>query len=339
MKIGIVTQPLKSNYGGILQNWALQQVLKKLGHEPITIDALPRDVTYKYFIVQNILSIIALFIPGKKRRFIPLYMHRPSLFDDFVKKHIVTTETMKVRTSSVLRKYSIDAIIVGSDQVWRPLYNIGCEMDPFLGFAKDFKGIKASYAASFGTEFWEYTEKQTRDCKSLIKNFKKVSVREPSGIDLCKKYLGVEADLVLDPTLLLSKVDYMELIDSTPKYCDKPFLAAYVLNGNDNISQKVKQKAAELNLKPIIFTADCDASLAIEQWLSIFRDADYIITDSFHGSIFSFIFNKDFEYVANNKRGASRFKVIENLLIEKNTDLLRSKCIDYLENVYGTANH
>lgn len=202
-------------------------------------------------------------------------------------------------------------------------------MDPFLGFAKDFKCIKASYAASFGTEFWEYTEKQTRDCKSLIKNFKKISVREPSGIDLCKKYLGVEADLVLDPTLLLSKVDYIKLIDSTPKYCDKPFLAAYVLNGNENIKRRIATKAIELNLAPVYINADSDAKLTVEQWLSIFRDSDYVITDSFYGSLFSFIFEKKFDFISNQERGASRFKVIEELLKQRGIEERRTTSYNY----------
>ena len=114
--------------------------------------------------------------------------------------------------SEITQTNQFDAIIVGSDQVWRPLYNSNIE-DYFIGFDEygDFKRI--AYAASFGISSWEFDVNQTQKCSSLLKKFNAVSVREFSGADLCSNYFNVRAKVVLDPTLLLNKYDYIHLID------------------------------------------------------------------------------------------------------------------------------
>ena len=97
-----------------------------------------------------------------------------------------------------------DAFIVGSDQVWRPSYNQHLEQ-AFLNFTENWKNVKRiAYAASFGVDNWEFTKKQTKECKRLVQKFDFVSVREDTAVNLCKEHLGIEATHVLDPTLLLS---------------------------------------------------------------------------------------------------------------------------------------
>lgn len=334
MKIGILTQPLQGNYGGIIQNWALQQALKTLGFEPITINVYPRDLSIWKYITWNAFSLLATLLKGRKFRYHHLYNHQVALFSTFIQKNIKTTKPEKKYRESLLQEYNIDALIVGSDQVWRPMYNKGVLEDMFFAFAESVKCPKLSYAASFGTDEWEYDDMQTIRCKELIAEFDKVSVREPSGSLLCKEHLGVNAVQVLDPTLLLDKLDYINLINGTPRLCNKPFLAAYVLDIDQTLKSKIMQKAKELRLEPIIFSADNGAALTMEQWLSIFRDAEYIFTDSFHGSVFSYIFNKPFECVKNETRGASRFKVIEDLLASDNIEAKRKQSINYLKSIY-----
>lgn len=334
MKFGILTQPLQGNYGGIIQNWALQQVLIKLGYEPITIDVFPRNLSLGNYVRYNLASIRATVLRRGEFHYSRLYKHRTGFFDEFVDKNIITTRKSHFFSKSILRKNKIDAIIVGSDQVWRPKYNEGCLDDMFLQFAMGYPCPKISYAASFGSDNWEYSAKQTEACKKLINHFDMVSVREQSGMLFCEKYFGVQATQVLDPTLLLAKEDYLKLIEHTPKFCDKPFLAAYVLDMENSLRDRILQKAKEMNLEPIILSADGKASLTMEQWISIFRDAEYIFTDSFHGSVFSFIFEKKFEYVKNEDRGASRFKVIENLLASDNIKDEQEKSINFLKNIY-----
>lgn len=120
-------------------------------------------------------------------------------------------------TPDLTQKYGLDAYVVGSDQVWRPAFNLGPRLgNMFLDFAGD-DVKKISYAASFGCKEWEYTEEQERMCGKLAKRFDAISVREASGVDLCKEHFGVDATLVLDPTLLLNKEDYGKVCHDVPK--------------------------------------------------------------------------------------------------------------------------
>ena len=116
---------------------------------------------------------------------------------------------MKAYTS----QYRFDAYVVGSDQVWRPTYNLGDKLfDMYLAFADGQQVKRLSYAASFGVDKWEYSDDQTRICSELAKQFDAISVREKSGVKLCADNLGVDAIHVLDPTMLLDPSDYNKLI-------------------------------------------------------------------------------------------------------------------------------
>ena len=305
MRIGILTQPLKANYGGVLQNWALQQVLIKLGHEPITIDLLPRP-TLSRFILSTVKSLILWFIPSKRRKFIRWHYKRSSLFEKFVENKIRKTDVCRRYSMDLVQKYHLDALIVGSDQIWRPIYNRNVLYDMFLRFAKDFKGKKIAYAASFGVDQWEFTEEQTRICSSLVQMFDAVSVREESGVRLCKEYLKMNAIPVLDPTLLVEKEAYLELCSHVPKR-EEAFLAAYVLDASNEVENVIKEEARKGGIMVRRYSADSHAELTVEEWISIFRDASFIVTDSFHGTVFSIIFGKPFRCVANIKRGNARF--------------------------------
>ena len=124
MKIGIITQPLMNNYGGILQNYALQQILINLGHKPVTIDCRPRNTLFWYLIVQC-KTLLLYFIPSKRRHFQKFKpsVERKEQMTEFVTKHIVTTKRIQRISSRIIKQYKLDALISGSDQVWRPAYN------------------------------------------------------------------------------------------------------------------------------------------------------------------------------------------------------------------------
>lgn len=307
MKIAIVTQPLKGNYGGFLQNFALQQVLKKLGHKVVTIDYIPHDYTIVRFILSSIKTILFSITP-RRRKFIPYTFKRTHLFDGFVRKNINVTEQCSKYKRSMLDKYGIQAVITGSDQVWRPMYNdnLGAM---FLDFVPSGKMKKVAYAASFGVDNWEYTPEETELCKKLAQEFDVVTVREASGVDLCKKHLTVQATEVLDPTLLLNKEDY-ENVCSDVACIKSPFLASYVLDLTLEKKQYIEKIAEDLNLPLKLYGIAENAELSIEEWIAMFRDAAFVVTDSFHGSVFSIIFNKPFISIGNENRGLSRFQSI-----------------------------
>ena len=308
MRVSILTQPLFRNYGGILQNYALQTVLKRLGHNPVTIDYI-RIPNYGKWLLSCFKSIWLLVRTRHWRETPPFpKWWRPTAVKKFVADNINTTETVHSYYTGILKKAGAEAIIIGSDQVWRPVYNKGTLNNMFLDFAQTVNIPKLAYAASFGVDKWEYNEQQTAECKKLVQQFKAVSVREQSGIALCKQYFEKEAVWVLDPTLLLEKEDYESLIQaSQPNTSKKPYLACYILNLNADEKAFAKKIAANKKLEVKFITAEQDMSLSIEEWLAIFHNADFVMTDSFHGTVFSILFQKDFFTIVNEARGASRF--------------------------------
>ncbi len=341
MKIGIVTQPLLNNYGGYLQAWALQEQLRKMGHEPITIDYLPPQKSWYKFIFSWCKTIVLKCIDNRKKRQFIKPFKRSEKFHIFLQKNMVLTPIVHCYTSDLVTKFGFDALIVGSDQVWRPCYNKFLE-DMFLRFAYNDNIIKIAYAASFGVDNWEYSDTEEKSCRLYAKSFDAISVREESGITLCKKHLGIDAIEVIDPTLLHSKEDYEKLCANIPRIVE-PFLAGYILDFSSEKQAFIEKISRQYGLKFRIFSANADAKLSIEDWLAIYRDASYIITDSFHGTIFSIIFHKPFLSITNESRGSSRFnsllkklklgdrlmKISEQKVLSSNIDwCIVDKCIE-----------
>ena len=304
MRIGIVTLPIHDNYGMILQNYALQKVLRSLGHIPITINFLYPTPLWR-FVLSICKTLLLYFIPGRRRSFSSYRVKQSPRIKVFVDKYIVRTRPIRRYTRRLLHKYRIEGLIVGSDQVWRPGYNRYPE-DMFLRFARRAKIRKVAYAASFGVEEMEFSERQLKRCAPLLQRFDRVSVREASGVDLCRNYFHVEAEHVLDPTLLLDKEDYEAVCTEVPRRTEK-FMACYLLDPTQEQRLHIDRMAEGLHLVPVYFTADRAAALSVEEWLAMFRDAAYVVTDSFHGTVFSIIFGKPFITIVNKARGADRF--------------------------------
>ena len=330
MRIGIITQPLYANYGGVLQNWALQHILIKLGHEPITIDYLP-TLTIKSFLIYTIKTLILWFFPSRRREFVQRRYMRKPLFESFISQRILKTDICYEYSRDIIKKYKLEALIVGSDQVWRPMYN-DCLYDMFLQFAKDFKGKKIAYAASFGVDNWEFSDEQTRICSSLIKHFDAISVRESSGINLCKEYLNADSVNVLDPTLLVDKDDYIQLCVDIPVVKER-YLAAYVLDSSVEVDGIIAEEADKRELIVRRYSADAKAELTVEEWISIFRDSSFVVTDSFHGTVFSILFEKPFRCVANKDRGNARFEDLLEKYSSGRLDEWRSESLAFLKRI------
>lgn len=306
MKIGILTQHFLLNYGGIIQNFALQQVLLELGHEPLTFE---HDTCYSR--TRWLLRTAKQILKTRSLKGLPVYPTYQGRignknFIKFVLKNIRSV-TVKDFTPDLTQKYGLDAYIVGSDQVWRPAFNLGPRLgNMFLDFAGD-DVKKISYAASFGCKEWEYTEEQERMCGKLAKRFDAISVREASGVDLCKEHFGVEATLVLDPTLLLNKEDYGKVCHDVPK--KEKHIFVYSLVVSEGVLAVAEKVAEAMGLSIIVKQAGRKVKKedTIEDWFAEFRDADYVVTDSFHGMVFSIIFNKPFSIVMNPSGGNDRY--------------------------------
>jgi coenzyme F420-reducing hydrogenase beta subunit/acetyltransferase-like isoleucine patch superfamily enzyme len=321
-KIGILTLNLNSNIGGNLQAYALMEKLRQLGHDPILINRRhpSKDLLNKlpdYYINKDVsLPLFSKFIATKDLgnvKFIDSYISPitpPFLWSDQLSNHI--------------ERYKFDAIIVGSDQVWRPRYAMNMLSDYFLGFLPDSSKIKRiSYAASFGTSDWEFDEKLTLECSKLIQQFDAVSVREDSGTALCRSRLGVSAQHVLDPTLLLTPEHYVQKFSLLTLNPPKKNLLTYILDESADKTIVVNTLAERLSLKTYATNGlPFDANGAtegvgdqsVESWLASFYQADFVVTDSFHGTVFSILFNKPFIAYGNPKRGMARFTSLLKML-------------------------
>lgn len=319
-KIAILTQPLGHNYGGLMQAWALQQILKRLGYDVVTIDRQWNKKSALYLFVRLAYRAISKII-GKRKAPILIEKAEPIIFEytrSFMADHIVMSEPV-YSTSELLQhfdKAKYNAVIVGSDQTWRPKYS-PCIENFYLDFLKENRLKKVAYASSFGVDEWEYSPVQTKTCAELARLFDAVSVREDSGVDLCKKYLGIEAEHVLDPTLLLTKEDYRKLIGEEKLSQNHSGIYTYILDKTSDKEKFIHKIADQLNES--VFNCQAKTKLAdsksIEDcimpdpkdWLAGFANAKYVITDSFHGMVYAITFNKPFVVIGNKARGVARF--------------------------------
>lgn len=326
MNVGIVTQPLCGNYGGILQNYALQTVLKSLGCNPITLDLQTHlNVSYIDYIKSLAIIFIKNVLTGSKRKYPSYNQVRPALFDEFVSRNIHITEVIKSYTEDLVDTHHLDSIVVGSDQVWRPRFNVFPE-DMFLAFVEKRDVRKIAYAASFGVDVWEYDQVLADKCSHLASKFNAISVRESSGMKLCHDYLKIGAKKVLDPTLLLDISSYNEICKEVETSPEK-YVAVYTLNLTEKAKDEINTFAHERGFLVKFFTSDADSELSVPEWLATIRDAEFVITDSFHGTAFSIIYNKEFYSIINKSRGTSRF---DSILAEFGLKdrLLDSDCLE-----------
>ena len=329
MKIGILTQPLQANYGGLLQNYALQQVLLRAGHEVETIDWYPSYNSLRERLYRVKRAMLSVFFPEKypKLRYKITEEERKVIqrnTNHFISTYIKHTEKVLSKEGFITKakEGNYDAYVVGSDQCWRPRYNAFLT-SMFLDFAKEEKQKRIAYAASFGTDQWEFTQEMASICAPLAQKFDFVSVREDSGVKLCKDYLGVDAVHVLDPTLLLNKDDYISLIEAEKEPQSRGTLFNYILDPDANKTAFINRVAKEKGLQSFQVLPKCQAETRTKEdiknriddcvfpgvttWLRAFMDAEMTIVDSFHGMVFSIIFNKPFWVIGNVNRGMSRF--------------------------------
>lgn len=354
MKIGILTLPLHTNYGGILQAYALQTVLESLGHEVFVVHRPRRKKVILWkFPLQILKRSISRFI---LRRDVPIFAEKEWNSNQTIKERNTKKFIDKYVHTYCINKISdikadFDVIVVGSDQIWRPKYfrlHYKHIEDAFLSFAENWEVRRVAYAPSFGTDEWEFSYKQTKNCKKLLQIFEAVSVREQSGVELCEKYLGrIDVKWVLDPTMLLSQKDYEHLIPQDFIFPSE--LMCYVLDANQKINELITRISNETNLKVYRVNSNIDdTSLPaekriqppVENWLAGFRDAKLVITDSFHACVFSLLFHKPFVVIGNKNRGYSRFVSLlsqfglEDRLLENASQFNQSMLKPLSEEVY-----
>ena len=332
MRIGILTLPLASNYGGILQCYALQTVLERMGHEVVVLDrtfAAPSAGLILRRCGSVLKCLVRRYIRGQKNIAILSPWSNTYLVDkskqvdcsvllEFVGNYINTTSPLRSSEELLkcVRKSKIDCLIVGSDQVWREEYSPYLT-DFFAGFLpEDDKMLKITYGASFGTSEIPISEPMLETCKRLSSRFDAISVREKSAVGLVEQCFGKHAELVLDPTLLLDADDYVIERPKTARSVttEHDTLVSYVLDTDGQKAKIANDVACELCLKesfmglsPKKSDGSPDKMIPVQSWLDNFRNASFVVTDSFHGCVFSIINRKPFIAIVNHSRGADRF--------------------------------
>ncbi len=325
MRIAILTLSIYANYGGILQAYALQRVLQQMGHEVVVIRH-DNKIPYLFFrdLIWFGVYLIRRFILRRNVQYVSLkrLLKDASLREQYTKPFIDNNISLfNVRHIEKDLPKIFDAIVVGSDQVWRRGYftdSFGSSIEhAFLKFAEGWQIKRIAYAASFGTDEWEYSEEETKECARLLQLFNKVSVREDSAVLLCKEKLGrSDVQHLLDPTFLLPKEDYISIVNRANVPKSKGTLMCYILDKNSDKIAIVDKIAKERNLVPFYTNSQIDnvnlpncerIQPPLEQWLRGFMDAEFVITDSFHACVFSIIFGKPFVVIGNKERGMARF--------------------------------
>lgn len=330
MKVGIITFHRALNYGALLQAFALRYSLTKLGVDAQVLDYRNSVIEEMYYYPSlqqrtTFRDKVKCLIQGKselKRRF---------KFDVYRKNYLNLSE--KIETCSDLEKVSViyDRFITGSDQVW----NYGAhnfDENYFLGFVKD-KRKKYSYAASFGVSCLttNYLEKY----RDLLSGFAMCSVREQQGIALLEQ-MGIERKRVdIDPSMLLSKEEWQSQfgISITKK---QKYIFAYYFELTDTLREYIERLAKKTKCKVLYignplkkpFNCRCTALKTADpiEFVNAIANAEYVVTNSFHGTAFSIIFNKNF-YVELLKTDSKVNSRIENVL---QTFSLQSRLIDSL---------
>lgn len=325
IKVGILNyQYSNHNYGAVLQACALEYVLKKNNIYSEHIDYIPLSPkknilsffkSYGGSVLRN-LGLRKMIIPHSKFK-------NPDVFED-ARNRLLTRTFKKYRSYDDLFNENFDHthMIVGSDQVWRPSYTENSMMIYFLDFLKP-ECKRISYAASFGTDSWEFEcgSSETVKAREALKKFSAISVRERSGVDICDKVFSIQAEHVLDPTLLAGSQYFSEVANKS-KYGigNSGKIIYYKLDSSEKFNEFLGEikRNKRVEIENIYFKKIDNHYYyyPVDDWLSKIKNSELVITDSFHCICFALLFNKEFIYYPNeNNRGMSR---IESLLSELN---------------------
>ena len=345
----ILTQPLGLNYGGILQAYSLQQFLQINSCQVEILNWSIASPNYRWLFSyvkrlflkkvfkRNMSSYPNSYPPLKYFNAITYHTRK------FIVKHLKLTHfkyEKKDDFSTRNELFNYDVYIAGSDQVWtcnKPNSYVKKCMFDFLKIKNNI--IRISFAASFGKDKFCSEPKFVLECKQLLQKFDAVSVREDSGVSLCKNLFGIDAVHVIDPTMFFDANHYVKLSKERNDYSNNGECFTYILDKSEEKQRIINKICSMFNLKSFNvmpkskfadvgprYVNDCVLP-PVEQWLDGFNKAKFIITDSFHGCVFSIIFKKPFIVIGNESRGMARFDSLlrmfklENRLIHSEKDL------------------
>lgn len=282
-KVGIINWWFVNNRGAILTNYALNEMIKSLGYEALTI---------------NYIS------PMERENF------KNSFAEDFANKYLKRTRWIPNLNALKTLNNEISTFICGSDQIFRYYPCKVHDMIFYLNWVDANINKLISYSASFAVNKFEATFNQTNLVKHYLSRFDYHSIREYDGVDLMKNTFGIECPQVLDPVFCINKEKYVDMAEKSDKKIDDDFIAYYIMWPTKERLEIVKHIQNLTGIKKAIYL---NPPMSIENWLWYIQNAKYIVTDSFHGTCFSLIFNKQFVVIPNETEYPSRFKSLEQL--------------------------
>ena len=292
MKVGILTFQQAINYGAILQLYALQYVLQKLQIDANVINYISPKLKQDYKVIKfdTLKDFLAKIFVVKA------FCERKRRFENFEKFYLNLTKEFYTKNELKFSSKKYDYIITGSDQVWNYLIT-NTDTTYLLDFVED-RNKKLSYAASFGVE--NIPDNLKEKYKNLLKDFKAISVREKQGQNIIKELCNLDVPVVLDPTLLLDKNEWSKLNFTKEKR--KKYILVYCLRKSDLLNGMAKTLQRETGFKLVIlnprarfmYSKFSAATAGPEEFVELFMNAEFILTNSFHGTAFSINFNKRF---------------------------------------------
>tara|TARA_R110002060_G_scaffold41597_2_gene53137 strand:- start:866 stop:1984 length:1119 start_codon:yes stop_codon:yes gene_type:complete len=317
-KIGLLNfHYSNNNYGAVLQATALNKAVEMLGYQVETIDFIPEfRVQPKTF--KNMVGALLRMLGLREKTAKLKPMENDYIFEGF-RSDWLPRSAGEFHNFEDLKTIDTDysVVIVGSDQVWRPAMTLDFALAYFLSFVPE-SCRRVSYAASFGVDYWQgkNISTATSDVVKELKKFHSVSVREDSGVDICKNVFNVKAEHVLDPTLLIGRLFFEEIIEHGQNHSKPLDIVYYKLDVDSVFLDELKQVESQLNYRSEdIYYTHVDGKYfftPVAEWLMKLRDCKLIISDSFHCICFAIIFEKEFIYYPNAKRGMSRLESLLN---------------------------
>ena len=291
-KAGVMTFLHNDNYGSILQAYALERVIESLHVEAEHIDYLPSQS-------EKLKNLIAcgnspsLILEGIRKRSAQGAHERAQAMDAFRSKRLHLSERCQNHADLEKTAERYDVLIAGSDQIWSPSW-----MNPayFLDFAENTP--KISYACSLGVKTMPGKKKAAR-MAALLSDFQSISVREDEGAELIHKITGKEVRVLPDPVLLLTPDEWLEIAEQKEKGSGR--LLCYMIGTNPAYWERVRRTALLLELEPLVIPMTDESKEQGMEWIDglspeasvgLFAGSSYVMTDSFHGAMFSTIFSK-----------------------------------------------
>lgn len=324
MRLGIFTFHGSDNYGSVLQAYALSRYLNKQGHNAEIVnyyfeyDYRQYKIFRTYRYKSNPISLASDILSLKHN------ILRKNNFEIFRKSYLPISENKYYDTISLSETLDIyDAFICGSDQIWNTRCTNGVNDAYFLKFSKN-NSIKIAYAPSLGTDAFE--ELELKKIAAEIASFKSISLRETSSAQMIQPYIDNPIEIVLDPTMILDVKDYNRLLLNTNKPIQQSYIFMYILGSSRAYKNIInygillaRQKNCKLiyiienhNLLKFIYGHNV-SGCSPNDFLSFIKDAKYVITNSFHATVFSVLFKKQFVSFSRGNSTSRIYDLLNNL--------------------------